>query len=35
MLEHGVIEETDMDLIHFVETAKAAWEVIRDWYQLA
>ena len=35
MLEHGVIEQVDMDLIHFIETAEAAWNVIRDWYQLA
>lgn len=35
MLEHGVIEDIDMELIHFVETAESAWEVIRDWYQLA
>jgi uncharacterized protein (TIGR00730 family) len=35
MLDYGVIEQADMDLIHFVETAKEAWEVIRDWYQLA
>lgn len=35
MLEHGVIEQADMDLIHFVETAEEAWTVIRDWYQLA
>ncbi|MFZ4062067.1 MAG: LOG family protein [Polynucleobacter sp.] len=35
MLEHGVIEQADVDLIHFVETAEAAWGVIRDWYQLA
>ena len=34
MLEHGVIEQADMDLIHFVETAQEAWTVIRDWYQL-
>lgn len=34
MLEHGVIEQADMDLIHFVETAEEAWTVIRDWYQL-
>jgi uncharacterized protein (TIGR00730 family) len=34
MLEHGVIERADMDLIHFVETAEEAWTVIRDWYQL-
>ena len=35
MLAHGVIEQADMDLIHFVETAEEAWAVIRDWYQLA
>jgi uncharacterized protein (TIGR00730 family) len=35
MLAHGVIEQADMDLIHFVETAQEAWAVIRDWYQLA
>lgn len=35
MLAHGVIEQEDMDLIHFVETAQEAWAVIQDWYQLA
>lgn len=35
MLAHGVIEQADMDLIHFVETAVEAWAVIREWYQLA
>jgi uncharacterized protein (TIGR00730 family) len=35
MLDHGVIEQADMDLIHFVETAEKAWAVISDWYQLA
>ena len=35
MLEYGVIDKVDMDLIHFVETAPEAWTVIRDWYQLA
>lgn len=34
LLEHGVIDLADMELIHFVETAEAAWLVIRDWYQL-
>lgn len=34
MLDHGVIDQTDLDLIHFVETAPEAWEVIRNWYQL-
>lgn len=35
MLAHGVIDQADMDLMHFVETAEEAWAVIRDWYQLA
>jgi uncharacterized protein (TIGR00730 family) len=35
MLEHGVIDQVDMQLIHFVETAEEAWAIIRDWYQLA
>ena len=35
MLTHGVIDQADMDLIHFVESAEEAWAVIRDWYQLA
>ena len=35
MLDHGVIDQADMDLIHFVDTAQEAWAVIRDWYQLA
>lgn len=35
MIEHGVIEQADVDLIHFVETAQEAWVIIRDWYQLA
>jgi uncharacterized protein (TIGR00730 family) len=34
MLDHGVIDQTDMDLIHFVETADEAWAVIRNWYKL-
>ena len=34
MLDHGVIDQVDMDFIHFVDTAQEAWEVIRDWYQL-
>jgi uncharacterized protein (TIGR00730 family) len=35
MLDHGVIDQADMDLIHFVETAEESWAVIRNWYQLA
>lgn len=35
MLSLGVIDRADMVLMHFVETAEEAWDVIRDWYQLA
>lgn len=35
MVEYGVIEQADMELIHLVETAEEAWKVIVDWYQLA
>lgn len=35
MVEFGVIDQDDMRSIHFVETAKEAWQIIRDWYQLA
>ena len=35
MISYGVIEQADLDLIHFVETAKEAWTVIKDWYDLA
>ena len=35
MLSLGVIDRADMVLMHFVETAEEAWDVIRDWYQFA
>lgn len=35
MLDHGVIDQADMDLIHFVDSAQEAWMVIQNWYQLA
>ena len=35
MVKFGVIDEDDMNIIHFVETAQEAWELIQDWYQLA
>ena len=35
MIDHGVIDQADMDLIHFVDTAQEAWAAIRDCYQLA
>jgi uncharacterized protein (TIGR00730 family) len=35
MIEFGVIDQADLESIHFVETAQEAWDIIRDWYQLA
>ena len=35
MMEFGVIDEADLQGVHFAETAQEAWHVIRDWYQLA
>jgi len=35
MVKFGVIDEDDMQIIHFVETAQEAWKLIQDWYQLA
>jgi uncharacterized protein (TIGR00730 family) len=34
MVEFGVIDQEDMQTIHFAETAQEAWQVIQDWYQL-
>jgi len=34
MVEFGVINEGDMQTIHFSESAQDAWDVIQDWYQL-
>ena len=35
MIEFGVIDETDLEGVYFVETAQEAWNIIRDWYSLA
>jgi predicted Rossmann-fold nucleotide-binding protein len=35
MIEFGVIDETDLQGVHFAETAQEAWQLIEDWYQLA
>ena len=35
MIEFGVIDETDLQGVHFAETAQEAWQLIKDWYQLA
>ena len=34
MVEFGVIDEIDMQVIHFAETAKEAWVMIKNHYQL-
>jgi uncharacterized protein (TIGR00730 family) len=34
MIEFGVIDELDMKVIHFAETAQEAWIIIKDHYQL-
>ena len=34
MLKFGVIDEGDMQVIHFAETAKEAWGIIKNHYQL-
>ena len=35
MIEFGVIDESDMKVIHFAETAEEAWAIIRKHYQLS
>ena len=35
MIEFGVIDDGDMKVIHFAETAEEAWEIIRNHYQLS
>ena len=35
MIEFGVIDEIDMQVIHFAETAQEAWSIIRNHYQLS
>ncbi|NCU13102.1 MAG: lysine decarboxylase, partial [Sphingomonadaceae bacterium] len=34
LAEEGVISPHDLKLFHWVETADAAWDVIRDFYEL-
>ena len=34
MIEFGVIDEIDMQVIHFAETAQEAWSIIRNHYHL-
>jgi uncharacterized protein (TIGR00730 family) len=35
MIEFGVIDENDMQALHFVETAQEAWQIISEYYQLS
>ena len=35
MMQYGVIDQADMKLIHFTETAEESWQIIQQWYQLA
>lgn len=35
MIDFGVIDENDMQALHFVETAQEAWQIIGEWYQLS
>lgn len=35
LVEEGVISPTDLDLIHFVETAEQAWKIVQDFYTQA
>lgn len=35
MIEFGVIDEDDMKVIHFAETAEEAWTIIKNHYQLS
>jgi len=34
LVESGLIEEEDLNIINIVETAEQAWSVIQDWYAL-
>jgi uncharacterized protein (TIGR00730 family) len=34
MIEFGVIDENDMQSLHFAESAQEAWQIIREWYHL-
>jgi len=35
MMQYGVIDQADMKLIHFTETAEETWQIIQQWYQLS
>jgi predicted Rossmann-fold nucleotide-binding protein len=34
MIEEGAIERKDLGVLNYCDTPQAAWEVIRDFYQL-
>ena len=35
MIDFGVIDENDMQMIYFAETASEIWGVIKNYYQLS
>ena len=35
MMQYGVIDQADMKLIHFAETAEETWQIIQQWYQIS
>lgn len=35
LIESGLIEHDDLNIVKIVETAEQAWNVIRDWYELS
>lgn len=34
LIDYGVIDEADLELIHFVDVAREAWDCIANWYEL-
>ena len=34
LIDYGVINVADMQLIHFVDSAEEAWDYIAHWYEL-
>ena len=35
LIESGLIEHDDLNIVKIVETAQEAWSAIRDWYELS
>jgi predicted Rossmann-fold nucleotide-binding protein len=34
LIDYGVINAADLQLIHFVDSAEEAWDYIAEWYEL-